>query len=270
MSLEAIQWALFKAPTKNPTEKVILTVMADRVGIDGRGFDGCWASHQWIAESAGVSRATVKRYLKEMEGRGLIRKGNPSLVKHLRGDRRPTVWDLNPGSHGGSNGTESTGGQIEPWLTGERHGGSNETPRGVTGELQTVQNHPIEPSNPPSSPPKGDSPRAQRGAYLPDDWQPDPGNLARLKEKYPDLNPAQELQAFRDYWASASGQRARKRNWDAALRTWFANARKYSRPSQPQRQPSSVAAWLGEPQPHEAVTADAEIIEAKELPRWTG
>lgn len=268
MSLEAIQWALFKAPTKNPTEKVILTVMADRVGIDGRGFDGCWASHQWLAESAGVSVSTVQRYLKEMEARGLIRRGDPGLVKHLRGDRRPVVWDLVPALVSTDLGANSTGGQFERPCTGAA----------TTGHLERNDRSPVtdkpsitiqEPSNPPSSPPKGDSPREKRGTYLPDDWQPDPGNLQRLTDKYPDLNPAHELQAFRDYWESASGQRARKRNWDAALRTWFANARKYNRPTQPQRQPSSVAAWLGAPQ-HDAVVADAEIIDAKELPRWTG
>lgn len=280
MSLEAIQWALFDAPTKNPAEQVILTVMADRSGQDGRGFEGCWASQAWIAESVGLSISTVKRHLRNMESRGLIYRGDQSLTAHLRPDRRPVVWNLNPSlrrpkeppaepENGGSNQPNSTGGQNEPPLTGDRTGG-HLRPNGGS-QVSYKPSRPVhEPSNPPSSPPRGDSPRPQRGAYLPDDWQPDPGNLARLTEKYPDLNSAQELQAFRDYWASASGQRARKRNWDAALRTWFANARRYNRPAQPQRQPSSVAAWLGEPQHHEAVTADAEIIDAKELPRWTG
>lgn len=153
MSLEAIQWALFDAPTKNPAEQVILTVMADRSGQDGRGFEGCWASQAWIAESVGLSISTVKRHLRNMESRGLIYRGDQSLTAHLRPDRRPVVWNLNPSlrrpkeppaepENGGSNQPNSTGGQNEPPLTGDLTGGSFETERGFTGELQTVQNRP--------------------------------------------------------------------------------------------------------------------------------
>jgi hypothetical protein len=45
------------------------------------------------------------------------------------------------------------------------------------------------------------------------------------------LDPQRTFEKFCNYWRSASGQRARKRNWDAAWRYWCQNDRGGGKPS---------------------------------------
>lgn len=67
----------------------------------------------------------------------------------------------------------------------------------------------------------------QRGTYfdntgidsLPDEWR----HYCQLKR--PDLEPESVFEEFTDYWISASGQMARKRNWLATWRTWVRRQR---------------------------------------------
>ena len=54
---------------------------------------------------------------------------------------------------------------------------------------------------------------------LPDDWR----HYCQLKR--PDLDPDELFEEFTDYWISAAGQNARKRNWLATWRNWCRRAR---------------------------------------------
>lgn len=85
-------WVLNSADVHNPTEAMVLAVMADRVGNDGRG---CYYSHGTIAAQARVSVSTVQRTLRTLADRGIITEGDQQTVAHIRQDRRPVVWDLN-------------------------------------------------------------------------------------------------------------------------------------------------------------------------------
>lgn len=60
-----------------------------------------------------------------------------------------------------------------------------------------------------------------KGFRLPSGWQPQPDNQTRLAMQHGSENLTRELDAFRDYWTSANGPNAVKRDWDAALRTWM-------------------------------------------------
>jgi len=42
-------------------------------------------------------------------------------------------------------------------------------------------------------------------------------------------NPDEEYEGFVDYWTAATGANARKRDWNAAFRTWLRNAKKFNR-----------------------------------------
>jgi hypothetical protein len=64
----------------------------------------------------------------------------------------------------------------------------------------------------------------KRGHYIPEDWQPTPATIAWAREKYPNLDLRTEFDKFMNHWLSASGQNARKRDWDRALKNWFHNA----------------------------------------------
>lgn len=69
-----------------------------------------------------------------------------------------------------------------------------------------------------------------KGAYLDPGWYPKPEALVWATDKLGSTERAlTELQKFRDYWAAASGQAARKRDWDAAFRVWCSKAAEFER-----------------------------------------
>ncbi|MCK2200205.1 helix-turn-helix domain-containing protein [Corynebacterium callunae] len=169
MSLKAMIWVLHDAPTKNHTEFAILMALADRAGGHSDG-DAAYPSQAWIADKAQCSVATVKRHLKELETRGLIKRGDQSIVSDFRVDRRPVVWDLcldktrtNSADNGSSNQAKSTVAQNEPPLNGEATVAQNEPNGSSNGdgtvahsyELQTILNHPKPPINQPPIVPQG-------------------------------------------------------------------------------------------------------------------
>lgn len=90
MSWYASAWAE-KAPVGSVYERAILTYLAHRARKDG---SNCYPSTSTLADFALCDKRTVQRHLNTMIGRGLIGKGDQSVVQHLRADRRPTVYDL--------------------------------------------------------------------------------------------------------------------------------------------------------------------------------
>lgn len=61
-----------------------------------------------------------------------------------------------------------------------------------------------------------------RGKRLDPEWRPDENLKHWMRERRPDLLPYLDdvVEAFHDYWAAESGQKAAKLDWDAAFRTW--------------------------------------------------
>lgn len=57
-----------------------------------------------------------------------------------------------------------------------------------------------------------------RGTRLPEDWKP------RIEDGINEI----ELEKFRDYWISVSGQRGVKRDWDATWRNWLRNSKHFN------------------------------------------
>ncbi|MFE0778787.1 hypothetical protein [Streptomyces sp. NPDC058861] len=92
MSLEAMVWVLSgDAPVADVNEYAVLGAMADKADPDGCGS---WLSKETIAARVHVSEETVKRCWRNMQRRKLIARGDQSLVRHYRADRRPVVYDL--------------------------------------------------------------------------------------------------------------------------------------------------------------------------------
>lgn len=54
-----------------------------------------WRSNDELAVELGVSKRSVQRALRELEQAMLIVPGDQEFVRHLRADRRPTVYDMN-------------------------------------------------------------------------------------------------------------------------------------------------------------------------------
>ena len=92
MSLKAILWVMEEAPVHNQGELAVLYALADRAHDDG---SAAWPSQEWVAHRARCTSRTVRNHLSSMEARGLIKKGDPRHVAHIRKDVRPIVWNLN-------------------------------------------------------------------------------------------------------------------------------------------------------------------------------
>ena len=91
MSIDATRWAWKQNITTS--QKIVLLSMADRAGEDHT----CWPSIARLCKDTGLSRPTVFRIFKELEGMGLIARSPVSgktTVYTLRGvsgreDERP-------------------------------------------------------------------------------------------------------------------------------------------------------------------------------------
>lgn len=91
MSVEAIEWALNRAPDVSPALVVVLVGLANHADPAGRGAA---PAQRRLAHYARKSERTVRRDLAELETLGLIRRGDQRRVAYLPADRRPVVWDL--------------------------------------------------------------------------------------------------------------------------------------------------------------------------------
>ena len=258
MSLKAMIWVLHDAPTKNHTEFAILMALADRAGGHSDG-DAAYPSQAWIADKAQCSVATVKRHLKELETRGLIKRGDQSIVSDFRVDRRPVVWDLcldktrtNSADNGSSNQAKSTVAQNEPPLNGDATVAQNEPNGSSNGdgtvahsyELQTVLNHPKPPINQPPVVPQGGQPpkgKNSRGERLPENWMPDQRVIEVMARENPHVDLELEHAKFTDHFHASSQASARKRDWNAAWRNWIRRAAERAPRSRPQT--NSLDAW---------------------------
>ena len=90
MSIEAITWAL-GSQVGDTTRKMVLVGFANHAHRDGRN---AWASKETVAEYAECDKRTVRRHVNALVAGGWMREGDQQQVAHIRGDRRPVVYDL--------------------------------------------------------------------------------------------------------------------------------------------------------------------------------
>ncbi|MFJ1709214.1 hypothetical protein [Kitasatospora sp. NPDC088346] len=92
MSLEPMIWVLSgDAPIADLKEFAVLATMSETASRDGCGT---FQSKETIAERTTLDTESVKRAWRSLTRRGLIAKGDQSLARHIRADRRPVVYDL--------------------------------------------------------------------------------------------------------------------------------------------------------------------------------
>ena len=120
-------------------------------------------------------------------------------------------------------------------------------------------------------------PPPERGSRLPEDWKPTPDLEAYARQR--GFDPVKILEAFRDHWAAAPGQKGRKANWGATWRTWVRKELIDHPPAKSNGHgPRNEAAWaeatsyaaavgFRPPLEHESVTAYAQAIETSERTR---
>jgi hypothetical protein len=92
VSVQAYAWVLEDAPDLKPHLVATLLGLANHADRDGKGT---YASVPTLMHyTRKTSARAVRNDLVELEGSGLIRRGNQAMVMHLPPDRRPVVWDL--------------------------------------------------------------------------------------------------------------------------------------------------------------------------------
>jgi hypothetical protein len=62
-----------------------------------------------------------------------------------------------------------------------------------------------------------------RGTRLPTDWELSEDQKQFCIKERPDLDPVKVSAGFKDYWISAAGAKAVKKDWDATWRNWVRN-----------------------------------------------
>lgn len=175
MSLRATLWALYDAPTTDPTAKLVLLVLADHAGDDGRD---AFPSVAKIARAAGVTERTVQRHLRDLEAAGLIVKGDGEKAGRAikRSGYIPTTYDLqmrhtkdsDEAPRGDAHDTTARGDNMTPLADGgvtpvSPHDAGGVTPvagRGDTGVAGGVTPVSPEPKDEPREEPKRSAPQA--------------------------------------------------------------------------------------------------------------
>lgn len=231
MSWPAVHWA-FAQRAPSSAAKFLLIVLADNAAVDDWRS---WPSIPYLVETTQQDRKTVMKNLRALEEAALI-----APVGKAGRTGQVTVWRL-------------------PVVTA--HALAKKPKNGTASDDETVPNFPrnspkfpakqyqkrdTEPEREPVKEPE--RPRAShvapsagsdRGHRLPADWSPSAADLAYCQQQRPDLDPRAVAESFRDHWHAESGQRASKRDWAAAWRTWVRRERGSS--AQPQRQPALPA-----------------------------
>lgn len=101
---------------------------------------------------------------------------------------------------------------------------SSESLTPAVAETQTVAADAAPATTTTSKPSKAKKPspraRSSRGTRLPDGWQPDQALADWTRANAPAAANAVEVDRFRDYWQSLSGQRGVRADWAATWRNW--------------------------------------------------
>ena len=137
----------------------------------------------------------------------------PSLSPHC------TLTEGSLPEQGTGNREQGTG---KHTLLGPSH--EAEAAESASAELATVAADATPATANTSKPTKAKKPssraRSSRGTRLPDGWQPDPALVDWTRANAPAAANAAEVERFRDYWQSLSGQRAVRADWAATWRNW--------------------------------------------------
>lgn len=139
LSSAAVLWVMDEAPAVPPHLFAALAAVARYADEDGRG---AYPARSTVAAIIRKSEGNTRKDLAALRKLGLLLPGDQRLVKDMRPDRRPFVYDLpmsrgvaHDPSHGGSHRTPRSGnGGSHRVITGGRtrsSGGSHTTPEEV-------------------------------------------------------------------------------------------------------------------------------------------
>lgn len=190
-------------------------------------------------------RTESKRaFARARKARERARKSAPTKTDNVTRDiGRDMGRDITRDSRDKEKGVRSKENITTPLLVSPHAEGATET----VAETQTVAADAAPATTTTSKPSKRT--RAARGTRLPDGWQPDQALADWTKVNAPAAANALEVERFRDYWQSLSGQRAIRADWAATWRNWARRCQEQAHG--PQRGPvqrattdDRVSGWL--------------------------
>lgn len=165
-----------------------------------QGENGAYPSIATLAKYANCSERSVKRDIKELEDLGEL---------HVIPQAAPVEAQYKPNLYW----VTVSGVTDEAGVTGQVSRGDSSGKSGVTvsGTLNVNRNL---------------KKQERKGERLPEDFQPDEKSWKIMAEHFPQIDLKLETHAFRDYWDSATGGNAVKKDWQAAWRNWIRNSYK--------------------------------------------
>lgn len=241
MSVQAMAWALKRARAGDLTapQNHLLLVLANYADHEGGdAFPGATT----LAAETGMTVRGIRNILQQLEGLGVIRRGNQAITaaKNYPYGQRPTVWNLSmmqmelPLAEAATNepcspppGTVFTREPCSPvnQTSGTGEPGSHDPsitikPSSLRSEGLGAQTE----IDARCSDERSEKPtRTRNGTRLPDDWEPDADGQAFAFNLIGD-EIATEFDKFRDYWRSVPGAKGRKQDWPATWRNWIRRA----------------------------------------------
>ena len=215
MSNEALAWA-FKTKLRT-TQKFVLVALADYADDD----HSCYPSYKLTAQRIGASVSTVRRAIESLESDGYVR-----VSKRYGDDGKQTSnrYVLNVGFWGCQNDTPIEGAHQMNSTPAHQ---MNSTPAHNSEQhpCSPMNNKPLEePLDKPSTKPVG-AQSAPKGHRVPDEFMPAQKHIDKIRQLKPNLNLDIEHTKFMNYWLSATGAKATKRDWGRTWENWMLDAR---------------------------------------------
>lgn len=244
MSIEAMVWAMDQQVVTNPTDRLVLIVLANSAREDGTA---AFPSIALIRRRSGLARRTVITSLQRLQEAGVIKPGNERVVAaHIpRADMRPKTYDLvmSNGVHltaeRGASDDISRGAAAARGASDDTNGVHLTTERGAAAAPNpSLSQHRSQQEEPPCVPPSEKSASTKtssRATRLPENWSPNEKNLSdAISQNFTEQEVSHEAEQFRDYHLARGSS---FKDWNAAWRTWLRNSRKFAAPRRTPRGP---------------------------------
>lgn len=181
-----------------------------------------------LGQYAGASERSVRTWLSELADAGWIVKERRSSQAGAKSNQYVLSFRKRQPAAGCATGNN---------VSRKRQPAAASNRQRAAAEEEPIEEEPVE-ETPHAArvPPEGDEPLGaividpvdepkrrrsdKRGARLTEGWLPDPAVVADLAAKHPQVDVEDQVDRFRTYWLAEAGQKARKLDWNLALRTW--------------------------------------------------
>ncbi len=198
MSIEVMVNVLHNSKAVGRAKLILLGI------ANHQGEHGAYPSIATLAKYANCSERSVKRDLKELQEMGELLVENQAAPVDKQ--YKPNLYWVTV------SGVTDEAGVTAQVSRGDSSGKSGVTVSGTLNINKTLNNQSV------------------KGARLSEDFAPTEKSWATMEEHFPQVDLKLETHAFRDYWFSASGSNATKKDWDAAWRNWIRNSYKRAKP----------------------------------------